>query len=447
MPVPIRRSWSVVARRATRSGSPESAPAPICSASGPRRSSSDRPERRVAPEERRRVGVGVQRTHLGPFGQRDVLRVAGEDDVVALLEQRGLRAEPVVDGIGPDPRGFPPAGHRRRRVPLRHELLDGGQGDLLAPSGRPCARVRRRRTDVVPTFRLTPTQFELVLLNQRVLNRDDRHDEHPFPDHRGSRHPDRLAAPAPRGPHGADGVLPGVGWQAQAVSYPLFRAVPTEDFLAYHAQYNEAIPLVVIVPGFLSFLACAAFPWTGRPTCRAGWRASSQAAGWCRWCRRSHGRSRDTTGRQDRPGRGDDREPHDANLWWSLALTAGAVALVVATTRSDRSPASQLDPIIDICHLDRRDLPRLAPAPDSRRPPTIARPVNDAPAPIVRAPLCGARCVHAPLTALPRANRRAQDGRRRRSSGIAAIFSSVSSSQTMRPGWRTSRVQVTSGRA
>ena len=43
----------------------------------------------------------------------------------------------------------------------------------------------------------------------------------------------------------------GVGWQAQAVSYPLFRAVPTEDFLAYHAQYNEAIPLVVIVPGFL----------------------------------------------------------------------------------------------------------------------------------------------------------------------------------------------------
>lgn len=54
----------------------------------------------------------------------------------------------------------------------------------------------------------------------------------------------------------------GVGWQAQLVSYPLYRAVAAEDFLAYHAQYNASIPVVVIVPGFLSFLAGVAFWWT-----------------------------------------------------------------------------------------------------------------------------------------------------------------------------------------
>ena len=56
----------------------------------------------------------------------------------------------------------------------------------------------------------------------------------------------------------------GVGWQAQLVSYPLYRAVAREDFLAYHQQYNEAIPVVVIVPGFVSFLGCLAF-WWARP--------------------------------------------------------------------------------------------------------------------------------------------------------------------------------------
>jgi len=54
----------------------------------------------------------------------------------------------------------------------------------------------------------------------------------------------------------------GVGWQAQLVSYPLYRSVGAEDFLAYHEHYNEAIPLVVIVPGFVSFLASIGLPWT-----------------------------------------------------------------------------------------------------------------------------------------------------------------------------------------
>lgn len=54
----------------------------------------------------------------------------------------------------------------------------------------------------------------------------------------------------------------GVSWQAQRVSYPLFHAVAPQDFVAYHAQYNASIPVVVIVPGFLSFVAGAAFLWT-----------------------------------------------------------------------------------------------------------------------------------------------------------------------------------------
>jgi hypothetical protein len=54
----------------------------------------------------------------------------------------------------------------------------------------------------------------------------------------------------------------GVAWQAQFVSYPLYRAMSTDEFPAYHLAYNAAIPGVVIIPGFLGFLACTAFPWT-----------------------------------------------------------------------------------------------------------------------------------------------------------------------------------------
>jgi hypothetical protein len=54
----------------------------------------------------------------------------------------------------------------------------------------------------------------------------------------------------------------GLGWQAQAVSYPLYRAVGDQEFARYHQQYNRSIPVVVIVPGFASFLAGVAFYWT-----------------------------------------------------------------------------------------------------------------------------------------------------------------------------------------
>lgn len=48
-------------------------------------------------------------------------------------------------------------------------------------------------------------------------------------------------------------------WQCQLVSYPLFVQVSADDFPAYHQQYSRSIRGVVILPGFVSFLACAAF--------------------------------------------------------------------------------------------------------------------------------------------------------------------------------------------
>ncbi|MDD7937347.1 hypothetical protein PHK61_02810 [Actinomycetospora lutea] len=130
----------------------------------------------------------------------------------------------------------------------------------------------------------------------------------------------------------------GIGWQAQAVSYPLYRAVPAEDFLAYHAQYNAAIPLVVIAPGFLTFLACAAFPWT-RPAEVSRRLAAVAAAGGLvslvstvAWAIPMHDRL-------DRLGRSAATIDSllDANLVRSLALTASTAALLVATSRITHS--------------------------------------------------------------------------------------------------------------
>ncbi len=54
----------------------------------------------------------------------------------------------------------------------------------------------------------------------------------------------------------------GLSWQAQFVSYPLFGRVSAAEFPGYHLDYNTAIVGVVIVPGFLGFLATIAFLWT-----------------------------------------------------------------------------------------------------------------------------------------------------------------------------------------
>jgi hypothetical protein len=44
-------------------------------------------------------------------------------------------------------------------------------------------------------------------------------------------------------------------WFVQIVVYPLFGKVGPNEYLAYHKFYSSRIPLPVIVPGFLSFLA------------------------------------------------------------------------------------------------------------------------------------------------------------------------------------------------
>ncbi|GAA4857924.1 hypothetical protein [Actinomycetospora straminea] len=128
-----------------------------------------------------------------------------------------------------------------------------------------------------------------------------------------------------------------IGWQAQLVSYPLFRAVAPDDFLAYHAQYNRAIPLVVVVPGFVCFLACAAFPWT-RPPHVSRRLATVVAAGGVvslvatvAWAIPRH----DLLDRIGRSATVID-SLLDANLLRTLALTAGTIALLVATTRAGR---------------------------------------------------------------------------------------------------------------
>jgi len=52
-----------------------------------------------------------------------------------------------------------------------------------------------------------------------------------------------------------------ISWQVQAVSYPLFRAVGSNDFAAYHQQYNEDILWPVLIPGFPTVIACGLFFW------------------------------------------------------------------------------------------------------------------------------------------------------------------------------------------
>lgn len=132
----------------------------------------------------------------------------------------------------------------------------------------------------------------------------------------------------------------GVGWQAQLVSYPFFGTVPADHFAAYHLQYNAAIPVVVIVPGFLSFLAGVAFYWTRpqdvpRPAALvvAGTGVVSLLAT-VLWAIPMHDRL-------DRIGQ--DAATLDsllqANLLRSLALTAGTVALVWCLARVSRRRA------------------------------------------------------------------------------------------------------------
>jgi hypothetical protein len=52
-------------------------------------------------------------------------------------------------------------------------------------------------------------------------------------------------------------------WFVQIVIYPLFSKVGPNEYIAYHKFYSSRIPLPVIVPGFLSFLAPVALVFLG----------------------------------------------------------------------------------------------------------------------------------------------------------------------------------------
>jgi hypothetical protein len=131
----------------------------------------------------------------------------------------------------------------------------------------------------------------------------------------------------------------GVGWQAQLVSYPLFGAVPASGFAGYHQQYNEAIPLPVIFPGFLSFLAGVAFCWTRPPEVPRPAAAVVAVTGLTSllatvlWAIPMHDRL-------DQSGQSAATLDSllQANLLRSVALTAGTVVLGWCVTRLVRGP-------------------------------------------------------------------------------------------------------------
>lgn len=52
-------------------------------------------------------------------------------------------------------------------------------------------------------------------------------------------------------------------WLVQVVIYPLFARVGEPDYIGYHRFYTGHIPLVVIVPGFASFLLPFALAFYG----------------------------------------------------------------------------------------------------------------------------------------------------------------------------------------
>jgi len=126
----------------------------------------------------------------------------------------------------------------------------------------------------------------------------------------------------------------GVSWQAQQVSYPLYRSVAAEDFLAYHQDYNAAIPWVVIVPGFVGFLAGVAFWWTRPADVPRPAAAVVSAAGLTSllatvaWAIPMHSRL-DEIGQDD----ATIDSLLDANLLRSAALTVATLTLVWCLAR------------------------------------------------------------------------------------------------------------------
>lgn len=125
-----------------------------------------------------------------------------------------------------------------------------------------------------------------------------------------------------------------LGWQAQRVSYPLYRAVADADFATYHQLYNDAIPLPVILPGFVCFAAAAVFPWT-RPSTVPQWAAITvglvgltSLVSTALWAIPMHDRLDDAG-----PSAATIDSLLTANLVRTLALTAGTATLAWCTGR------------------------------------------------------------------------------------------------------------------
>jgi hypothetical protein len=70
----------------------------------------------------------------------------------------------------------------------------------------------------------------------------------------------------------------GISALTTRVSYPLYAAVPAPAFVAYHRRYSRQIIPVIIIPAFLSFLACLSLPLV-RPESVPVWMALLVAAG------------------------------------------------------------------------------------------------------------------------------------------------------------------------
>lgn len=125
-----------------------------------------------------------------------------------------------------------------------------------------------------------------------------------------------------------------LGWQAQLVSYPLFREVPPDAFATYHERYNATIPAVVIVPGFVTFIAGTAFWWTRPHGVARSLAAVVSLSGLVSilttvfWAIPEHDEL-DRTG----PSPSTIDSLLDANLVRTAALTAGTAALCVALRR------------------------------------------------------------------------------------------------------------------
>ena len=55
--------------------------------------------------------------------------------------------------------------------------------------------------------------------------------------------------------------MTGMIWSMQVLEYPLFALVGRNEFPAYHAAHNRALPFFVILPSVLAFISAVVLFW------------------------------------------------------------------------------------------------------------------------------------------------------------------------------------------